>query len=102
MVVARVVLGNGLVPAGRLVFETDGHLAHSTFTYDQEWIENQRDFDLCPQLPRVSAPFHTNSGGRDNRERDVIAGPFADTSPDSWVRKLMRRVLARGQPSSTS
>ena len=96
MVVARVVLGNGLVPVGRLVFETDGRRAHSTFTYDQEWIDNPRGFDLCPQMPRASAPYHASSGGRDSRKRDVIAGLFADTAPDSWGRKLMRRVLGEG------
>ena len=53
MVVARVALGNGLVPVGRLVFETDGRRAHSTFIYGQEWIDNPRGFDLCPQMPRV-------------------------------------------------
>jgi serine/threonine-protein kinase HipA len=96
MVVARVALGNGLVPVGRLVFETDGRRAHSTFIYDQEWIDNPRGFDLCPQMPRASASYHGSSGGRESRKRDVIAGPFADTAPDSWGRKLMRRVLGEG------
>lgn len=96
MVVARVALGNGLVPVGRLVFETDGRRAHSTFIYDQEWIDNPRGFDLCPQMPRARTPYHASSGGRDSRKRDVIAGSFADTSPDSWGRKLMRRVLGEG------
>ncbi|MFG6082236.1 type II toxin-antitoxin system HipA family toxin [Paracoccus litorisediminis] len=96
MPVARVVMGNGLVPVGRLVFETDGRRSHSTFIYDQDWIDNPRGFDLCPQMPRGAAPFHASSGGRDSRKRDVIAGPFVDTSPDSWGRKLMRRVLGEG------
>ena len=83
MVVARVALGNGLVPVGCLIFETDGRRAHSTFIYDQGWIDNPRGFDLCPQMPRASAPYYASSAGRDSRKRDVIAGPFADTSPDS-------------------
>ena len=93
MAVALVALGEGLVPVGRLIFETDGRRAHSTFLYDQDWLDNPRGFDLCPQMPRVNTPYHASSGGRDSRKRDVIAGPFADTSPDSWGRKLMRRVL---------
>lgn len=93
MAVARVALGEGLVPVGRLIFETDGRRAHSTFLYDQDWIDNPRGFDLCLQMPRVNTPYHASSGGRDSRKRDVIAAPFADTSPDSWGRKLMRRVL---------
>ncbi|MEO3414986.1 HipA domain-containing protein [Roseovarius sp. CAU 1744] len=93
MAVARIALGEGLVPVGRLIFETDGRRAHSTFLYDQDWLDNPRGFDLCPQMPRVNTPYHASSGGRESRKRDVIAGPFADTSPDSWGRKLMRRVL---------
>ncbi|WP_299922246.1 type II toxin-antitoxin system HipA family toxin [uncultured Pelagimonas sp.] len=96
MVVARVTLGDSSLPVGRLVFETDGRRSHSTFIYDQEWIENPRGFDLCPQMPRSTAPYHASSGGRESRKRDVLAGPFSDTAPDSWGRKLMRRVLGEG------
>lgn len=96
MVVARVVMGEERVPVGRLMFEADGRRAYSTFAYEQDWIDNPRGFDLCPQMPRGTTPFHSSAGGRDSRKRDVIAGPFADTSPDSWGRKLMRRVIGEG------
>ena len=90
---AHVVLGDGAIPVGRLVFESDGRRAHSTFLYDPSWLAYPRGFDLSPHMPRLASPYHASSGGRESRKRDVLAGPFADTAPDSWGRKLMRRVL---------
>ncbi|AXQ96123.1 type II toxin-antitoxin system HipA family toxin (plasmid) [Cereibacter azotoformans] len=93
---AQVVLGEGKIPVGRLVFEHDGRRSHSTFLYDRAWLENPRGFDLSPQMPRAVVPYTAATGGRDSRKQDVIAGPFSDSSPDSWGRKLMRRVLGEG------
>lgn len=93
---AIVVLGENRIPVGRLIFETDGRRSHSTFFYDPSWIDHPRGFDLCPQMPRSSAPYHSSSQGRDSRRMDVLAGPFTDTSPDSWGRKLLRRTLGEG------
>lgn len=93
---ARVVLGDGAIPVGRLVFESDGRRSHSTFLYDTSWLAHARGFDLSPHMPRTTSPYHASAGGRDSRKRDVLAGPFADTAPDSWGRKLMRRVLGEG------
>lgn len=45
MIIARVALGNGLMPVGRLVFKTDGRRSHPSFLYDQDWIDNPRGFD---------------------------------------------------------
>lgn len=93
---AIVALGENKTPVGRLVFETDRRRSHSTFIYDQSWIDHPQSFDLSPQMPRATAPYHASTGGRDSRRQDVLAGPFTDTSPDSWGRKLLRRVLGEG------
>lgn len=93
---ARVVLGEEKIPVGRLVFEDDGRRSHSTFLYDPSWVDLPRGFDLSPHMPRSTAPFHNASGSRDSRSQDVFAGPFSDSAPDSWGRKLMRRVLGEG------
>lgn len=93
---ASVVLGEACIPVGRLIFETDGRRSHSTFIYDERWIENPVGFDLAPDMPRGLVPFHSSAEGRDSRRRDVLAGPFTDTSPDSWGRKLIRRVHGEG------
>lgn len=93
---ASVVLGDACIPVGRLIFETDGRRSHSTFIYDEGWLENPIGFDLAPDMPRSRAPFHSSSEGRESRRRDVLAGPFTDTAPDSWGRKLIRRVHGEG------
>ena len=93
---ARVALGDGKIPVGRLVFETDGRRAHSTFLYDERWLANPFGFDLSPTMPRGRAAFHAGSGGRESRRRDVLAGAFADGAPDSWGRKLLRKTLGEG------
>ncbi len=93
---ASVVLGNACIPVGRLIFETDGRRSHSTFIYDERWLENPIGFDLAPDMPRGRAPFHSSAEGRESRRRDVLAGPFTDTSPDSWGRRLIRRVHGEG------
>ncbi len=93
---ASVVLGNACIPVGRLIFETDGRRSHSTFIYDERWLEDPIGFDLAPDMPRSRAPFHFSAEGRESRRRDVLAGPFTDTSPDSWGRKLIRRVHGEG------
>lgn len=93
---ASVVLGDAGIPVGRLIFETDGRRSHSTFIYDESWLENPIGFDLAPDMPRGRAPFHSSAEGWESRRRDVLAGPFTDTSPDSWGRKLIRRVHGEG------
>lgn len=81
---------------GCLIFEHDGRRAHSTFIYDQSWVDNPIGFDLSPSMPRSTAPFHSSAQGRESQKRDVLAGPFSDTAPDSWGRKRLRRVIGEG------
>lgn len=90
---AHVVLGERKLPVGRLVFETDGRRAHATFLYDPGWLKTASGFALAPAMPRSRSPYHASSGGRDERARDALHGPFTDTAPDAWGRKLLRRVL---------
>ncbi|WP_052274769.1 type II toxin-antitoxin system HipA family toxin [Falsihalocynthiibacter arcticus] len=85
-----------MIPVGRLIFESDGRRSHSTFIYDQEWLVNPIGFDLCPSMPRHMIEFHHSAQGRESRKLDILAGPFADTAPDSWGRKLLRKILGEG------
>ncbi len=61
MVVTRAALGHWLVPIGRPGFDADRRGAHSTSIYDQEWSDNPRGLDLCPQMPRTRALYHASS-----------------------------------------
>jgi len=93
---ARVVLGEGKIPVGRLIFEQDGRREHSTFLYDEEWLGREIGFDLSPQMPRSRSAYHASAQGRASARRDVLAGPFTDTTPDSWGRKLLRKIIGEG------
>ena len=90
---ARVVLGAQKILVGKLIFRSDRRRSHSTFIYDQSWNHRPNSFDISPTMPHGEAPHYASSGGRDSQKRDVLAGPFSDSTPDSWGRKLMRRVI---------
>ena len=60
-----------------------------TFTYNSEFLEEEKAWDLFPSLPRNSfAPFHFQG-----------LGPFSDSAPDRWGRTLINRKLKRTRVS---
>ena len=90
---ANVVLGEQQIPVGKLTFESDGRRQHSSFQYAQSWLDNPASFDLAPSMPRSTAAYIAT--GRTS-VRDAIHAPFGDTSPDSWGRGLMRKLIGEG------
>jgi len=73
------------VPAG-VVFASKGSL---TFRYDSEYLENRAAYDIAPALPRMAGSmFHFNG-----------LGPFSDSAPDRWGRRLLNRALKRTRVS---
>ncbi len=60
-----------------------------TFRYNPEYLANPNAYDLAPSLPRTStAPFFFNG-----------LGPFSDSAPDRWGRRLLNRALKRTRVS---
>ena len=60
-----------------------------TFRYTPEFLASDNAYDLTPALPRVSdAPFFFEG-----------LGPFSDSAPDRWGRKLLNRALKRKRVS---
>lgn len=60
-----------------------------TFRYDSGYLENRNAYDLAPSLPRMAGSmFHF--GG---------LGPFSDSAPDRWGRRLLNRALKRTRVS---
>ncbi|TPF89571.1 HipA N-terminal domain-containing protein, partial [Bifidobacterium sp. UTBIF-56] len=55
-----------------------------SFRYDADYIHRQDSFDLFPSLPRSLAPFFFSG-----------LGPFSDSAPDRWGRKILARSLKR-------
>ena len=66
-----------------------GRLDAVTFEYDNAWLGNGARFALEPALQLGSGVFASAAaGGR-------LFGAFADSSPDSWGRRLIQRAERR-------
>jgi serine/threonine-protein kinase HipA len=67
---------------GRLFARVKNGRESTSFTYDDSWLKRRGAFALAPNLMLTRGTFHSPSG---------LFNAFADTAPDSWGRKLMRR-----------
>lgn len=66
-----------------------GRLDAVTFEYDDAWLANGSRFALQPALSLAPGLFASAAaGGR-------LFGAFADSSPDSWGRRLIQRAERR-------
>ena len=68
------------VSAGTLFTQAN----HATFRYSADYIAMAGSYDLAPSLPRSTAPFFFTG-----------LGPFSDSAPDRWGRRLLARELKR-------
>ena len=81
----RTTVDGKSIPAG-VAFASNGNL---TFRYDSGYLENRGSYDIAPSLPRMAGSmFHFNG-----------LGPFSDSAPDRWGRRLLNRALKRTRVS---
>lgn len=81
----RTTVDGESVPAG-VAFVSNGSL---TFRYDSGYLEDGGAYDIAPSLPRMAGSmFHFNG-----------LGPFSDSAPDRWGRRLLNRALKRTRVS---
>ncbi len=102
---AGVLLGATAHPVGQLSYVRDGRREFSAFTYRDVWLEHPDRFEVSPDLP-LQRGFVTR------RAPSAIDSPFphaiADTAPDRWGERVIRRVHAKrraeehGLPELTS
>lgn len=92
--IAKVALGESLVPVGQLRFTEAGPRQFSTFTYASTWLEDPRAFAVTPNLPLTESPFHASA--KPGTASDALAGVFTDAAPDSWGRRLLERAYGNG------
>jgi serine/threonine-protein kinase HipA len=83
-----VQIGGEDVPAGRLWVHRRRGVESQTFSYLREYLSRGDAYELDPALPLVEGPQQTAAG------RAIFAA-FADSSPDRWGRKLIRRAERR-------
>lgn len=94
----KIFLSDASVPVGTLYYDRQGAREHATFAYDEAWLESTDRFSLGPALPLLRGPqFH-----RKTQDGSVFHGPFADTEPDGWGRRVILRDHAKLRQLSTS
>lgn len=74
-------LPNGEETAAGTLYATGDDLS---FRYTSDYLTKSQSFDLFPSLPRSMAPFFFSG-----------LGPFSDSAPDRWGRKVLARSLKR-------
>lgn len=59
-----------------------------SFTYHEDWLDDENAFGLSPNMPLGPGQFVPEAG------QDMLA-PLGDSSPDTWGRTVMRRYEGR-------
>jgi serine/threonine-protein kinase HipA len=75
-------LAGEAVFAGRLFARVRAGKETASFAYDGSWLKRRSAFAFAPSLMLAGGTFHSSHG---------LFNAFADTAPDAWGRKLMRR-----------
>lgn len=83
-----VQIGGEDVPAGRLWAHRRRGVESQTFAYSRAYLARDDAYALDPALPLVDGPQQTPEA------RSIFAA-FADSSPDRWGRRLIRRAERR-------
>jgi len=86
-----VLIGDTLV--GHLRYSLEGRREHSSFEYDAEWLGTRTRYPIDPTLPLVSGPQFAPRVTDPDASR--FHGAIADTEPDGWARRVIRRDHAK-------
>lgn len=86
-----VHLGDTPTRVGTLRYDQQGARESASFEYDPSWRTSRGAFAIDPNLPLVTGPqFHKKT-----REGSAFHGPFADTEPDGWGKRVILRDHAK-------
>jgi serine/threonine-protein kinase HipA len=87
----EVFLGEAPLRVGTLHYNQEGARESSVFEYDAGWLGRDGRFEIDPLLPLQA--------GRQFRQKSADGSVFhpaiADTEPDGWAQKVIRRDHAR-------
>lgn len=88
----QVAVGRNALPVGSLTFNKDGARASSTFAYHASWLASADAFEISPDLPLVDGHQFRKPP---SREDSIFHFAFADTEPDGWGIRVIRRDHAK-------
>lgn len=98
-VTAEVRLGAAAEPIGHLAFVQDGRREYSAFAYQATWLSHRDRFEISPELPLAD-------GWVTRRAPTPLDSPFphafADTAPDLWGQRVIRRAHAKRRAEESS
>lgn len=96
---ARVAIGASVAPVGELAFVHDGRCEYCGFVYDEDWLRSRDRFEISPDLP-------LREGWATRRAPTEQDSPFpfalADTAPDAWGVRVIRRAHAKRRAQEPS
>ena len=92
----QVHLGDEARRVGVIHFAREGAREHAAFEYDSAWLGASDRFAIDPGLPLVAGiQFHKKT-----REGSIFHAALADTEPDGWSRRVIRRDHAKRRQES--
>ena len=86
-----MLVGDTLV--GHLRYTQEGRREHASFEYVAEWLGTPTRYAIDPTLPLVNGPQFAPRGTDLDASR--FHGAIADTEPDGWARRVIRRDHAK-------
>ena len=85
-----VYIGERSERVGTLVYDP-ARPSVSQFCYADSWVSQPNGFAVSPELPLLSQCFFLNDAERNS----PFPFAFADTEPDSWGRRLIKRFFRK-------
>ena len=96
---ARIAVGAQALPVGQLTLVQDSRREYSAFAYDAQWLSHPESFEISPDLPLTE-------GWVNRRALSDLDSPFpfalADTQPDAWGVRIIRRAHAKRRAQQPS
>ncbi len=89
---AQIVVGAKAVPVGELTFVHEGRREYSGFSYAADWLRARAGFEISPDLP-LREGLVTRRAPSEHDSPFPFA--FADTAPDAWGARVIRRTHAK-------
>ena len=86
-----VLIGDTLV--GHLRYTHEGRREHAAFEYASAWLSAATRYEIDPTLPLVTGPQYAPHAKAPDASR--FHGAIADTEPDGWARRVIRRDHAK-------